>query len=264
LHTALRYNRVSVIHYLLQNGATKVLEVEDNSDNGTPLHFCCGNMDNWHHGYLNLLEVLSISAKAVKAKDQFGRTPFHVLCKNGGSREHMQILVDKCAQLPCMRDNEGCTPLHLAMDALCTNPLRSAMEAERYHASVVSYLLELFPQAVKAKDHFGRTPFHVLCKNGGLRESMQVLVDKCAQSACMRDNEGHTPLHLAIEGTTSMEDAGCYHATVSYLLEFFPNGVRVRDNDAMMPIELACQKDIGLSLIYQLVSVDPIMNLGLH
>lgn len=70
-------------------------------------------------------------------------------------------------------------------------------------------------------------------------------------------------LSTCIFFTLGEEEQRRYHAIVSYLLELFPNGVRVRDNDGLMPIELACQNNISLSLIYQLVTADPIVNLGL-
>jgi len=52
-----------------------------------------------------------------------------------------------------------------------------------------------------------------------------------------------------------------YDETVQCLLDAFPGGIRAMDNDGMAPLELACEMDASLSLIFQLVRVYPIMNL---
>lgn len=59
----------------------------------------------------------------------------------------------------------------------------------------------------------------------------------------------------------AVDSSGGDSSSSTCLLEVFPGGVRVADKDGVTPLELACEKDLCLNLIYQLVRVDPIMNL---
>jgi len=53
--------------------------------------------------------------------------------------------------------------------------------------------------------------------------------------------------------------------SVQCLLKEFPVGVtKTKDNDGMTSLEIACEKNVGLSLIYKLVKVNVSATLGLE
>jgi hypothetical protein len=52
-----------------------------------------------------------------------------------------------------------------------------------------------------------------------------------------------------------------YEETIQCLLEAFPGGACLVDDAEVSPLMLACEAD--LNLIYKLVSVNPILSLGL-
>lgn len=80
----------------------------------------------------------------------------------------------------------------------------------------------------------------------------------------MADSQGRTPLHLALEGMAEEGNANDrYHQQIAlYLLKLFAGGIVVADNEGMTPLSLACEKDVDLPLIYELVRVDPLVAIG--
>jgi hypothetical protein len=93
-----------------------------------------------------------------------------------------------------------------------------------------------------------------------------ILLNQAPSAARTRDRNGQIPLHSAIEGYARDAYSGgikesLYEETIQCLLEIFPLGVQVANNDkGMTPLMLACEFDLSLSIIYQLVKTDPISN----
>jgi len=82
---------VLVVRYLVVQDCPEVLEPDEDT---TPLHEICASF-NQHLDLL--LEVLAISEKAVKAKDELGRTPLHVLsCSSNVTQERF---TDSCRKV---------------------------------------------------------------------------------------------------------------------------------------------------------------------
>ena len=97
---------------------------------------------------------------------------------------------------------------------------------------------------------------------GASQDQLKILLEKCSKLAMMKDTSGQLPLHAAVKGESTFSDPS-FHETVECLLKAYPGAVRNKDNAGMTPFELACENDVSLSIIYQLIRVDPIDNLGL-
>lgn len=117
----------------------------------------------------------------------------------------------------------------------------------------------------KANSRYSETALHELAFEGAPAPHLQVLLEKCPEAASMKDRFGRTPLHCAVEGYAASElpecDRICYEETVNCLLRAFPMGMTAIDDFDKTPLVCACEKNVSLSLIYQLFSVDPISNL---
>lgn len=227
-----------------------------------PLHHLCANERMGSRNYdsttiqKNLLMLFNLLIDAfpgaLETTNTEHHTPLHIAVHQRPLNVNVvRLLAPKCAAILEADDNHGeGTPLHL----LCEEIDGDCRGLECLKALCVS------EKAVKATDSHGRTPFHELCYHGASRECLETLLNKCAELPHLRDSKGRIPLHWAIEGAEE-SSLKRFHKTVSFLLELFPGGVGVDDNDGMTPLQLACEKDASLSLVYQLVIVDPVASL---
>ncbi|KAL6606470.1 hypothetical protein ACP70R_042123 [Stipagrostis hirtigluma subsp. patula] len=94
------------------------------------------------------------------------------------------------SQLANQRDRNGNTPLHLA----------ASLEAASLGAksSITSLLLDASDWSVYQPNNKGRYPIHVAAMNGNLGVVM-TLVRRCRDCATLRDGQGRTILHVAVE-----------------------------------------------------------------
>lgn len=254
----------------------------------TPLHQLC-----YHNGYRNSNQLQTIeyiankNPELLRWRDNAGHTPLHLACIGQAGDEIIRFLVNKCPEALTISDETGVnTPLHLACDM--PYPVLSILE-----------LLSVSETAVKARNGNGQTPLHLLSARGNSRDCLMVLLNAYPGLVCERDNVGRIALHVAIDGWrkeserlalldedadddsyesyNSLSDYGDegsdvepegpvesrYDETVQCLLEIYPEGIAVVDNDGVSPLMAAAMSDLSLDLIFRLVSVNPIVSLGL-
>jgi len=210
----------------------------------------------------------------------------------------LQMLIEAYPEALTIKDERECTPLHWAchrdwvevpMDVIglladhshailesveeVNTPLHIVCSQDRSFYSMNQNCLELLEvlavskAAVKARNENGETGLHLLCQEGAPRDACQVLLKKFQGLVCEKDNQGRIPLHKAVEGslgTTTPEELAPYCTIVKFLLQKFAGGVQEEDNDGITPLELARSEGASLSIIYELVRVDPMANLGLE
>ena len=249
-----RWNLLTSAGLLLSNA--NVL----NYDHSTPLHLYCSKVTDYEDiPFLRLL--IEHYALALQHKDAMGNTPL-ALASRHGSMEVIEFLFEKCPKVlePVNQGSTG-TPLH----TLCAfrSRWRDFLDCLR--------VLTISKQAVVTRDYAGRNPFHWLCFKGGVTpDALEIFVEKFPHMLLERNVQGRIPLHLAIEGSVSVgarsfpnaEDQ--YHGTIKCLLDLFPGAVRAGDKWGMTPLQLACENDAPLTIIYQLVIENPVANLGLE
>jgi len=196
--------------------------------------------------------------QALKITNASGDTPLHAACCHyyTNNVDLIRFLVEKCPEV-LESDYVNGTPLHTICRGNDGNLKKDRLDYLR--------VLAISEKAVKAKNKYGQSALHVLCRdgNGCTGDEIQVLLDKCPELPTVKDNQGRTPLHMAVQGSV-LTRASRYAETVECLLESFPGSVQVADNGGMTPLELACARNADLTVIYQLVSVNPISTLGLE
>lgn len=103
------------------------------------------------------------------------------------------------------------------------------------------------------------------CRDWAPKDLLQVPIDKSPDAAQRNNRFRQIPLHVAIEGFAMSNDQKRvrFEETIKCLLESFPVGVSARDKSGKTPLILACESNIGVSMIYWLFRVDPVSNLSL-
>jgi len=132
-------------------------------------------------------------------------------------------LISKCSQDLYVRDNEGCTPLHIAVLARKEGVLQPLIE----------HSVDLNIQDIN-----DRTPLHMAAYMGLVKATRMLLERGEPLKAHLnaKDDNGHTPLHLASRRG---------HFDVARLLLEFGADADVQDNDTMTPLLLVSTYRLG-------------------
>ena len=192
--------------------------------------------------------LLRIYPAAITA-DAGGWLPLHLATENNAPLKVVKTLLE--AESTAHRPNfEGWLPLHFAVEqhselALVrmlvdaypdgvrgvtqSPPERTALHVaarERALPEVIAALLELNPEAARAKDGDGCLPLHLLfaapCDGPAMgrdvsTEQVRLLLDANPQAAREPDDNGDLPLHLAASGSLPV---------VAILLDAYPSAYK--------------------------------------
>lgn len=233
----------------------------------TPLHNACIAIPK----HLPVIRFLAEQyPDALRLRDSENKTPLHAVCPQfvelgppdppdqDSCEDVIRYLIQACPEVLEPQGGRGMsTPLHdVCMRRWCRYDFEFKLQLLK--------ILAISEEAVTARDKHGQTPLHVLARHGHVtRESLGALLDKSRELPRMQDDQGRTPLRSAIEGYSSDRAVECLE-TVECLLQVFPEGVHIPDANGITPLEYACQNDLDLSLIFQLVVVNPIVALRLY
>ncbi|GMH40038.1 hypothetical protein BSKO_07942 [Bryopsis sp. KO-2023] len=164
--------------------------------------------------YFQQLEAADLS-RMCEAKDEDGRSLFHCGVASGNG-DLVQFLYSKGKQdVLNNQDDEGWSPLHSCVSCghlvvvkmlislgctidILTSSKRTPLHyaASKGHHEIIGVLLEA-GASVKVKDITGSTPLHRAASVGKLA-AVRVLVEKGNAPLEATDNEGQTPLFLAV------------------------------------------------------------------
>ncbi|XP_023314785.1 ankyrin-3-like [Trichogramma pretiosum] len=166
-----------LLEYVKEKWKSTYVNAEDDKSN-TPLHLA---LDNNHR---KVVEWLIRQGADPTTANIEGSTPLHVVCTRYNDDFYPSMLLEYVDEkskplFVNAQDNEGNTPLHLALDY---NRTRLAEWLMRNGAN---------RNSTNAK---GETPLHVACKHYPARHLVSAFSRVNA-----RDKEGNTPLHLALD-----------------------------------------------------------------
>ena len=172
LHRCARNSRVSMVQFLLENGAEQRLDIHGNY----PLHYAAisGNME--------IVEMLLRSNKVdIETQNFEGERPVH-LAAGCGNMEVVELLLRRGAR-PSSGGHRGNTILHSA--------------AEKCRFEVIQKLLRL-GYGVNAENDHGETPLHLAATNTEGMKCVKLLLKSGARVSAVT-NDGRGPAHFAAE-----------------------------------------------------------------
>lgn len=206
-HVACQHGQENVIRVLLSRGADVQIK---GKDNWTALHLAA-----WQ-GHLGIVKLLVKQAGAnVNGQTTDGRTSLHLASQRGQYRV-ARILIELGVDVH--RTSAGLnTPLHVAAEtghtstsrllikhradiharnALGLTPLHLA--SQQGHLATVKMLIEEGADPYKSSIAL-HTPYHLAAENGHC-EVLKELLLHCPDAGILLDNQGLSPLHLAVQG----------------------------------------------------------------
>ncbi|MGL9761743.1 MAG: ankyrin repeat domain-containing protein [Wolbachia sp.] len=233
LLSAVKNDDLNEVEDLVGQGAS--LKAKD-SNNSTLLHYASCNIN------LKVVEYLIEKGADLKAKDSNGKTPLDLAtgknCTNTiESLKQAQSDLDK-KLLTAVQDDDlnkvkGLVSRGAGLDTKGSNDwtlLHFAAFSDKF--DIVKFLFDKNAN-IKAKDVYGNTPLHVAAQYDSKLEIVEFLLDKNASSINDVNNNGSTPLHIAIQGNKP--------STVKLLLNRGAS-IKVKDKRNRTPLGLADQE----------------------
>ncbi|KAG8440052.1 hypothetical protein GDO86_006010 [Hymenochirus boettgeri] len=173
-HYAARHGHISILSYLVEVLGMDVDVV--NSDYKRPLHEAAsmGHRDC-------LLYVLSKGAK-IDCLKKADWTPLMMAC----TRKNIHVIRDliEHGANPLLKNKDGWNCFHVA--------------CREGDASIVQYLLDVFPKVWNTESKIKRTPLHTAAMHG-CSEVVEVLLERCNYDPDCKDSCGVTPFMDAVQ-----------------------------------------------------------------
>jgi Ion transport protein/Ankyrin repeats (3 copies) len=189
----------------------------------TCLHIVC----KLHNPPDDIVQALiDASPESVISLDSHGWLPLHHACANGASPEVIKILADAYPAGKVTQDTQNRTPLHFYATRNSDSPAVMAANADILSDSGAATLM----------DRSGMLPIHYACAYGTHPAVLKVLAKVYPVSLHAKENNGRTPMHLAM--VNAQRDESPY--VIRFLLDH-PESVETintRDNDGYLPLHL--------------------------
>jgi len=117
--------------------------------------------------------------------------------------------------------------------------------------TAIQWLVQVWPDAVRVQDDFGRLPLHFALRFGCTADVVEFLVHEWPESCQVPTTNDMLPLHFACRHQSS--------AVTLFLLDCYPQAVHFKNNDLQLPLHIACMREtsFGLEVIEQLVRAWP-------
>eukprot|EP00533_Pseudo-nitzschia_delicatissima_P003249 CAMPEP_0116091464 /NCGR_PEP_ID=MMETSP0327-20121206/7520_1 /TAXON_ID=44447 /ORGANISM="Pseudo-nitzschia delicatissima, Strain B596" /LENGTH=866 /DNA_ID=CAMNT_0003582819 /DNA_START=130 /DNA_END=2730 /DNA_ORIENTATION=+ len=152
--------------------------------NRLPLHFAASNPNSDASMIGKLLEYNPLAASQA---DRKGKLPLHLACESGHSWEVVRLIHEAYPQ----------AVTHAEQNKRGWHALHMAAASEVSDGTLLSELLNLYPNAATVSDKQDRFPMHLACTSGKVwGDGLSPLFEANASAIRCRNQEGMLPLHI--------------------------------------------------------------------
>lgn len=212
----------------------------------TLLHKCVENYSD----RLDLITIfLNAYPKSAMREDDNGFLPIHralISARTSATIEVIRFLIEQEPEtILYPTSSGGSLPLHLACQSGC-------------HISIVKYLMESFPDAIRYRDRQGLFPLDYALEDNGVASKtcdmkddnvVELLVQSYPVVLSFLDDEGRLPIHRILAKRRYR-----YNRIVDILVEYCPGTLRYQDQKyGQTPLLQACRQNNSLSQVYSIV-----------
>lgn len=155
--------------------------------------------------------IISVDEKIVTIKGSDGTLPHHHAAKNG-CINCLLILIDMYKEGSLVKNNNGDTPLHLAISSI---PLR---------------INEVMRERSQGKPLTGPHTY------AGSYECIYTLLAACPECASIKDSNGNTILHKAVNHDS------CTAELINSLLDLYQDAALMKNSDGLLPVQVILRR----------------------
>lgn len=141
-----------------------------------PLHYACLKGASLN----TVTSLLQCYPKGATSKDDEGRLPIHHACSKGAPPDVISALLSSSPKSAASKDDQGRLPLH---HACRKNP----------NNDIIELLLKAYPKGAQIKDDQEKLPIHYACHSNN-ETVISALLQVYPQSILVKNGFGYTPL----------------------------------------------------------------------
>lgn len=205
----------------------------------TPLHLICKLTNNPPTDIIS--EIIQAAPEVASWADAHSWLPLHHACINGASTEVLQLLTRAYPEGKAALDTNNRTPLHLYSTrgnsdnynpvTLATNftILVSGGTGNEIGDENDESSVRKGAGAAMVQTTMGMLPMHYACAYGTTTSVLKVLEKAYPKSLNAKDNNGRTPLHMAMVNAQRKSSPGVLGYLLNYDYDYYENS----NNDAV-------------------------------
>jgi len=229
---------LEIVYDSYKNGARDV-----DATGRLPIHVAAEHGSIEAIKYLTMKAPHGVGAAVLPGSEVGGTIALHLACKFYSSVGAISSLLRTHSNnfsLASRLDENGELPLHLLLRC-----------GARVDVAAVKTLLTCYPNAIATRDKLaGDIPLHIALKHGCSVTVIGTLIAHFPGACVVMDGEGHSPLFLALSNSSN-------DATSLSLINHSPELVTLIDDDTgKLPIQIAIENDLSLSIVYRLLTKD--------
>jgi ankyrin repeat protein len=237
--------KLEVIRFLHSLNPQAVVATD--SENNTSLHRACqyrgNNVDRIEY-------LLSLNPIAIRLTSNNGDLPLHAACQSGMGEDVLRLLLLRNPDAIKVKNNDQCLPLHFAARSPgyghivgCTTQPSSR------RSTVMSMLINSYPEAIRELDKEGRLPLHHAFKWGTIAD-IKLLVRLYPPSIRVVSRMHGLPVHEAAKAARHADAI----SMLQYLKEMAPESLDTHVTGIGLPLHVAAQSSTREVFEYLLVA----------
>lgn len=262
-----------LLRFLVSKCPPSAREPVNEVHNGTLLHLA---LTKWRWALVTEIQHIVYRCRGIAAiPDAQGNLPLHVAVQLFRCKV-VELLVKLNIESVRERGHLGRLPIHVAVAAdpatAAHGGRRLAWDADRCLA-MLRFLEKLWPESLLEGDDDGKTPLHLaaggrpLQTGGGTLTVVRGLVEMCPDALGVMDHHGRFPLNDALahkEG--EVDDMGKMlpvqldevTSVVQFLVERYPQALRVADPEGNWPLHVAARRGLPLPVLRLMAGLEPV------